>query len=99
MMSWCRTIVLVAVLHRTGFNLTFMTGFGVSATYGVPDTGLVSAAEMYHSASVICGVLKQIPCIGDGDTVMKNSGYITNIQLLKQFSKGLRKSIECQKNC
>jgi 2-methylisocitrate lyase-like PEP mutase family enzyme len=53
----------------TGFNLTFMTGFGVSAVHGLPDTGLISADEMVMSANLICSSLKRIPCIGDGDTV------------------------------
>ena len=54
------------LVEEAGFPLTLMTGFGVSATYGVPDTQLISAAEMYHNASVIAGCLKSIPCIGDG---------------------------------
>ena len=49
-------------------DLTFMTGFGVSATYGTPDAGLIGMAEMVHNAEVICGALNRIPCIGDGDT-------------------------------
>lgn len=50
-----------------------MTGFGVSATYGLPDTGLVSAGEMVASAGVVCGALQRIPCIGDGDTGYGNA--------------------------
>ena len=45
-----------------------MTGFGVSAVHGFPDTGLISANEMVASANLICSSLKRIPCIGDGDT-------------------------------
>jgi 2-methylisocitrate lyase-like PEP mutase family enzyme len=46
-----------------------MSGFAVSACYGLPDTGLLSVTEMAYQASMICNVLKRIPCIGDGDTV------------------------------
>jgi len=56
------------MVESAGFNLTFMTGFGVSASYGLPDTGLLSMGEMATTASIICGNLKKIPCIGDGDT-------------------------------
>jgi 2-methylisocitrate lyase-like PEP mutase family enzyme len=52
-----------------GFDVAFMTGFGVSATYGVPDAGLVSAGEMYQAGATVCSVLKTTPCVGDGDTV------------------------------
>ena len=46
-----------------------MTGFGVSATLGLPDAGLISAGEMVQAGSIICDNLPSIPCIGDGDTV------------------------------
>jgi 2-methylisocitrate lyase-like PEP mutase family enzyme len=52
------------LVENAGFNLTFMTGFGVSASYGTPDTGLLGAGEMISAASVICGSLRRIPCIG-----------------------------------
>lgn len=56
-------------MWKSGFNLTFMTGFGVSAAYGLPDTGLVTVTEMVNVANTICSALDRIPCIGDGDTV------------------------------
>lgn len=46
-----------------------MTGFGVSATLGLPDSGLISVGEMVQAGSVICDNLPNMPCIGDGDTV------------------------------
>lgn len=55
--------------YPAGFNITFMTGFGVSATYGFPDMGQVTASEMFSSARTITNSLKSIPCVGDGDTV------------------------------
>jgi 2-methylisocitrate lyase-like PEP mutase family enzyme len=45
----------------------------VSASFGLPDTGLISAGEIFSAASVICGSLKSIPCIGDGDTGYGNA--------------------------
>jgi len=53
---------------RAGFELTFMTGFGVSAVRGYPDTQLVSYGEMLASATDIAVALEGLPCIGDGDT-------------------------------
>jgi 2-methylisocitrate lyase-like PEP mutase family enzyme len=63
-------------------DLTFMTGFGVSAAYGLPDTGLISAGEMVDQASVIMGSLKRIPCIGDGDT-----GYGNPVNVKRTVTK------------
>lgn len=57
------------MVERAGFNLTFMTGFGVSGVNGLPDTGLISVQEMTYAATIISRSLRHIPCIGDGDTV------------------------------
>ena len=67
-MPCCYDGLTARLVEDAGFDLTFMTGFGVSATYGVPDAGLIAAQEMYQSASTICNSLQNIPCIGDGDT-------------------------------
>jgi len=56
------------LVERAGFELTFMTGFGVSAARGYPDCQLVSFQEMVDAAFSICGSLEKISCIGDGDT-------------------------------
>lgn len=56
------------LVERAGFELTFMTGFGVSASRGYPDCQLVSFQEMVDAAFNICGSLEKINCIGDGDT-------------------------------
>lgn len=64
-------------MEQAGFELAFMTGFGVSAAAGLPDLGLLSMAEMVGAAEVICENLKAIPCIGDGDT---GYGNVANVQ-------------------
>ena len=56
-----------------GFSLTFMSGFGVSAVHGYPDTQLLSYEEMATSARTICAALKHIPCFGDADTGYGNA--------------------------
>jgi hypothetical protein len=68
-MPCCYDGLSARLVEHAGFNLTFMTGFGVSAVHGFPDTGLISVHEMALSATVIGRSLKHIPCIGDGDTV------------------------------
>ncbi len=67
-MPCCYDGLTARLVENAGFELTFMTGFGVSATFGVPDVGLLGAQEMFQSASTICNSLQDIPCIGDGDT-------------------------------
>eukprot|EP00931_Biecheleriopsis_adriatica_P042967 TRINITY_DN24528_c0_g1_i2.p1 TRINITY_DN24528_c0_g1~~TRINITY_DN24528_c0_g1_i2.p1 ORF type:complete len:329 (+),score=77.48 TRINITY_DN24528_c0_g1_i2:135-1121(+) len=61
------------LVERMGFSLTFMTGFGVSAAHGFPDCQLVSYQEMLDTAFQICGSLRRICCIGDGDTGYGNA--------------------------
>lgn len=61
------------LVERMGFELTFMTGFGVSASQGYPDCQLVSYQEMVSRAFSICGALRRICCIGDGDTGYGNA--------------------------
>mmetsp|Transcript_7840 Transcript_7840/g.11831 ORF Transcript_7840/g.11831 Transcript_7840/m.11831 type:complete len:246 (-) Transcript_7840:48-785(-) len=59
-----------------------MTGFGVSATHGFPDTQLISYEEMLRRATLIVSALSEVPCIGDGDT-----GYGTPVNV-KRTVKG-----------
>ena len=56
------------LVERAGFPLTFMSGFAVSATrLGLPDTGLISYAEMLDQGRDVCAAVG-IPVMGDGDT-------------------------------
>lgn len=50
-----------------------MTGFGVAASHGYPDTQLLSFGEMTRSARTVCSALQRIPCIADGDTGYGNA--------------------------
>jgi Phosphoenolpyruvate phosphomutase len=38
-MPCCYDGLTARLVEQAGFDLTFMTGFGVSSTYGLPDTG------------------------------------------------------------
>ncbi|CAN0077967.1 unnamed protein product, partial [Phaeothamnion confervicola] len=72
-MPCCYDGLTARLVEDAGFPLTFMTGFGVSATQGLPDTQLISYGEMLDKAANICSSLKGIPCIGDGDTGYGNT--------------------------
>jgi len=61
------------LIEQAGFDLTFMTGFGASASrIGAPDLGLMSYAEVADQAGNIAGAIS-IPLIGDGDTGYGNA--------------------------
>uniref|UniRef100_A0AAV1TB74 Carboxyvinyl-carboxyphosphonate phosphorylmutase n=1 Tax=Peronospora matthiolae TaxID=2874970 RepID=A0AAV1TB74_9STRA len=72
-MPCCYDGLSAKLIERAGFEVTFMTGFGVSAVHGLPDTQLVSFGEMSRTAGIICESLRDIPCIGDADTGYGNA--------------------------
>jgi len=56
------------LIERAGFRLTFMSGFAVAAArIGMPDTGLISYAEILDQGRNLCDV------IGDADTGYGNA--------------------------
>ena len=56
------------LIEEAGFELGFMSGFAVSAArLAMPDTGLISYAELVDQGQNICRAAS-IPLIGDGDT-------------------------------
>ena len=69
----CFDALSARLIERAGFSLSFMSGFGVSAArLGMPDTGLISYAEMVEQGRNICGAVS-IPVIGDADTGYGNA--------------------------
>ncbi len=53
---------------KAGAKALYMTGFGVAgASFGLPDIGLVSAAEMTERVRAIAGASSPVPLIADGD--------------------------------
>ena len=72
-MPCCFDALSAKLIERAGFPLTFMSGFAVSvARLGLPDTGLISYAEMLDQGRNICDAVS-IPVIGDGDTGYGNA--------------------------
>ena len=73
LMPCCFDALSAKLIERAGFELTFMSGFAVSATrLGLPDTGLISYGEMVSQGRDICSAVT-IPVIGDGDTGYGNA--------------------------
>lgn len=67
-MPCCFDALSAKLIEQGGFPLTFMSGFGVAAArLGLPDTGLISYAEMLDQGRSILDAVS-IPVIGDGDT-------------------------------
>lgn len=59
------------LIEKRGFSCLFVTGSGVSNTYGVPDIGLTTFNEMLERLRVIARSVS-IPVIADGDTGFGN---------------------------
>ena len=67
-MPGCHDAMSARLIEEAGFELGFMSGFAVSADrLGMPDTGLISYAELADQGQNICRAAS-VPMIGDGDT-------------------------------
>lgn len=72
-MPGCFDTMSATLIEEAGFKVGFMSGFSVSASrLAMPDTGLISYAEMVEQGRNICNSVK-IPMIGDGDTGFGNA--------------------------
>jgi 2-methylisocitrate lyase-like PEP mutase family enzyme len=72
-MPCCFDALSARLVEGAGFELTFMSGFAVSAArLALPDTGLISYAEMLDQGRNICAAVS-IPVIGDADTGYGNA--------------------------
>jgi 2-methylisocitrate lyase-like PEP mutase family enzyme len=53
---------------QAGAQAIYMSGFAVAGTaFGIPDIGLVSAAEMVERVRVLAAISSPVPLIADGD--------------------------------
>lgn len=72
-MPCCWDALSARLIERAGFPFTFMSGFAVSAArLALPDTQLISYAEMLDQGRSICAGVS-IPVIGDADTGYGNA--------------------------
>jgi len=59
-MPCCYDALSARLAEQAGFPLSFMSGFAVSAArLGMPDTGLISYAEMVDQGRAICDAVKR----------------------------------------
>lgn len=73
LMPCCFDGLSARLISDAGFQVTFMSGFGVSAArLGAPDRGLISYGEMVSQGRDVCAA-SSIPVIGDGDTGYGNA--------------------------
>ncbi len=72
-MPCCHDALSARLIERAGFNMTFMSGFTVSATrLAMPDTGLISFGEMVDQLRSITQAVS-FPVLADGDTGYGNA--------------------------
>ena len=70
----CSDALSAKLIADAGFPATFMSGFAVSAArLGMPDTGLISFAEMRDQLANICAAVPGTVVIADGDTGYGNA--------------------------
>ena len=74
LMPCCFDALSARLIHEAGYPLSLMSGFAVSAAHlALPDTGLISYAEMLHELQSICAAVPDLLMIGDGDTGYGNA--------------------------
>jgi 2-methylisocitrate lyase-like PEP mutase family enzyme len=73
-MPGCYDALSAKLVADAGYKVTFMSGFAVSAArLALPDTGLISFAEMLDTVRNCASAAAKIPLIGDGDTGYGNA--------------------------
>lgn len=60
------------IIEAVGFRAVYMTGAGVSRTFGYPDVGLATLTEMADRAAQIANVVS-VPVLADADTGYGNA--------------------------
>src|SRR5437660_12815048 len=74
LMPGCHDALSAKLVAAAGHKVAFMSGFAVSAArLGMPDTGLISFAEMLDSLRSCCGAVPDFLVMADGDTGYGNA--------------------------
>ncbi len=79
------------IASRSGFDVIFTTGYGISATMlGEPDFGILTQTEMLSVVQRICGAVKN-PVIVDADTGYGNAINVTRTvkELMRADAAGM----------
>ncbi len=69
--------ITARLIEQAGFSALYMTGAGTSASFGLPDYGLLTMTEMVANAARITAATT-LPLIADGDT-----GYGTELNVVR----------------
>jgi len=69
--------ITARLIEQAGFSAVYMTGAGTSASFGLPDYGLLTMTEMVGNAARIAAATT-LPLIADGDT-----GYGTELNVVR----------------
>jgi 2-methylisocitrate lyase-like PEP mutase family enzyme len=70
--------ITARLIEQAGFSALYMTGAGTSASFGLPDYGLLTMTEMVGNAARITAAAGSLPLIADGDT-----GYGTELNVVR----------------
>ncbi len=66
------------LIEEAGFEVCYMSGYAVEATYGKPDVGLLTLVEMADRAADICDAIS-LPLVADADTGYGNVVNVTRM--------------------
>ena len=72
------------IIERAGFLAVYLTGGGISRSWGYPDLGLMTMTENLSLISRVCDSVN-IPVIADGDTGYGNA--LNVIRTIREFEK------------
>ncbi len=72
LMPCCYDGLSARLIERAGFPLTFMSGYSVAGSFGMPDTGLLTAGELRDTLARITAATA-LPVMADADTGFGNA--------------------------
>ncbi|RJQ77541.1 MAG: carboxyvinyl-carboxyphosphonate phosphorylmutase [Desulfobacteraceae bacterium] len=81
------------IVQGVGFKAAYMTGFGVAASHGYPDFGLLTMSDMLAVLTRICNAV-DIPIIADADTGYGNP--VNVYHTVKQYEKAGAQGIQLE---
>ncbi len=77
------------IIERAGFSAVYLTGGGISRSWGFPDLGLMSLMENVSFISRVCDSV-EIPVIADADT-----GYGNALNVVRTVREYERAGVAC----
>jgi 2-methylisocitrate lyase-like PEP mutase family enzyme len=73
--------ITARLIEQAGFQAVYMTGAGTSASFGLPDYGLLTMTEMVGNAARMTAAMK-LPLIADADT-----GYGNELNMVRTIQE------------